>query len=74
MVVAIDKWSLFGGGRKLRFDCSRIYLFTHSIYIKKTERRFSHRRICYKLGIELAAVLLNYLLVFFTFALRLKLR
>jgi hypothetical protein len=21
MVVAIDKWSLFGGGRLLRFDC-----------------------------------------------------
>ena len=23
MLVAVDKWSLFGGGRYLRFDCMR---------------------------------------------------
>jgi hypothetical protein len=33
MVVAIDKWSLFGGGRQLRFDC--IFYVTSLIFANK---------------------------------------
>jgi hypothetical protein len=40
MVVVIDRWSLFGGGRWLRFDCKNVirsfYLLIVSSFGKKS--------------------------------------
>ncbi len=51
MVVAIGRWLLFGGGRKLRFDCTLNYIIkidSEKIlpHNKKIDRQKANRIIC----------------------------
>jgi len=39
MVAVIDRWSLFGGGRLLRFDCTRNAIMSFILMLKARIRK-----------------------------------